>query len=773
MDARTFGKSHKPAVELRLNEEDENDYLEGIMFDKVPELLTRGHVINEYRLSEIEKRAKFSQYLVQPTKWGFKKFIKVMSKVFTFLLKCRKGKSFTGPLLSQPLAKVPVLLAVTVDNTDGEPLNIDQMHLAEKARGLLATYLFRLTSLEVKEFNKASLIEKHGVEQNGIILSKNRLLENMEFNKVTGMEMISLDPLGINVKAPLLDRYSPLAYSIAQFIHWEVCNHAAMETCNRTCLERVHILQGFSLMRELALECITCKIKRKKFLEVAIGPAGEHQLTIAPPMYACQADLFGPISVFVPGFSSTRDLRGRPADQVKVWVMTFVCPVTRLVSCQVIETSDNSGMMSGMVRLGADYGWPKYLMVDKDSALLKALYNAEVSLRDLQHALHYEHGVIFSTCPVGGHNQHGHVERVIKSVQEMLEDSGLKTKRLTATGLQTFLKLVENNYNSLPLGYSYDRSLDNTPLFKIITPNFFKMGRNNQRALEGPVRLPNDGGEMLEKVYETYDAMFKLWANTYVPRLIYRPSKWNKGDDELHIGDLVYFQKSPDKKVSSKWIIGMVEQLPVGRDGKVRKVLIKYQNHGETQPRVTERAIRGLVKIYDVEEYILQEDLQELLKRVTGNKQVEDDSATLPEVEYSNLDKAGGQDCGVDDCHPDHDSPQVYSEPQILHNNPSHSVSGLWLQLPVCQVNKSTITKEEFNEKWTDRCQQTYSECSVLSQATAAKIISSLGAPIDNSMPSMKFLPAHFVDDGQSEATFSESAPLGLIQMMKRTDLKF
>ena len=660
-----------------------------------------------------------------------------------------------------------------MDNTDGEPLNIDQMHLAEKARGLLATYLFRLTSLEVKEFNKASLIEKHGVEQNGIILSKNRLLENMEFNKVTGMEMISLDPLGINVKAPLLDRYSPLAYSIAQFIHWEVCNHAAMETCNRTCLERVHILQGFSLMRELALECITCKIKRKKFLEVAIGPAGEHQLTIAPPMYACQADLFGPISVFVPGFSSTRDLRGRPADQVKVWVMTFVCPVTRLVSCQVIETSDNSGMMSGMVRLGADYGWPKYLMVDKDSALLKALYNAEVSLRDLQHALHYEHGVIFSTCPVGGHNQHGHVERVIKSVQEMLEDSGLKTKRLTATGLQTFLKLVENNYNSLPLGYSYDRSLDNTPLFKIITPNFFKMGRNNQRALEGPVRLPNDGGEMLEKVYETYDAMFKLWANTYVPRLIYRPSKWNKGDDELHIGDLVYFQKSPDKKVSSKWIIGMVEQLPVGRDGKVRKVLIKYQNHGETQPRVTERAIRGLVKIYDVEEYILQEDLQELLKRVTGNKQVEDDSATLPEVEYSNLDKASGQDCGVDDCHPDHDSPQVYSEPQILHNNPSHSVSGLWLQLPVCQVNKSTITKEEFNEKWTDRCQQTYSECSVLSQATAAKIISSLGAPIDNSMPSMKFLPAHFVDDGQSEATFSESAPLGLIQMMKRTDLKF
>ena len=113
---------------------------------------------------------------------------------------------------------------------------------------------------------------------------------------------------------------------------------------------------------------------------------------------------------------------------------------------------------------------------------------------------------------------HGHVERIIKSVQEMLDDSGLKTKRLTATGLQTLLKLVENNYNSLPLGYSFDRSQDNSPLFKIITPNFFKMGRNNQRALDGPVRLPTDGGEILEKVYEMYDAMLKLWADTFVPR---------------------------------------------------------------------------------------------------------------------------------------------------------------------------------------------------------------------------------------------------------------
>ena len=102
----------KPAAELRLKEEEENDYMEGVLFDKVPELLTRGHVINEYRLSEIEKRSKFSNYLIPPTKWGFSKFVKVMTTVFRFLLKCRKGKPFTVPLLSKPL-----MCYVDINNT--------------------------------------------------------------------------------------------------------------------------------------------------------------------------------------------------------------------------------------------------------------------------------------------------------------------------------------------------------------------------------------------------------------------------------------------------------------------------------------------------------------------------------------------------------------------------------------------------------------------------------------------------------------------------------
>ena len=113
------------------------------------------------------------------------------------------------------------------------------------------------------------------------------------------------------------------------------------------------------------------------------------------------------------------------------------------MSCQVIEKSDHSGVLDGITRLASDFGFPKYIMVDKDDAIMKALRESEISLRDLQQNLYLEHGVIFTTCPVAGHNMHGHVERTIRSIQEMLDSCGVKTKRLHATGLQTLLKLSQ------------------------------------------------------------------------------------------------------------------------------------------------------------------------------------------------------------------------------------------------------------------------------------------------------------------------------------------
>ena len=64
-----------------------------------------------------------------------------------------------------------------------------------------------------------------------------------------------------------------------------------------------------------------------------------------------------------------------------------------------------------------------------------------------------------------------------------------------------------------------------------------------------------------------------------------------------------------------------MEQLIQSRDGKFLRVVVKYVNTAEFPVlQFTDRAVRQLVKIFDVEEYVLQEDLTELLRRLDANK---------------------------------------------------------------------------------------------------------------------------------------------------------
>ena len=329
-------------------------------------------------------------------------------------------------------------------------------------------------------------------------------------------------------------------------------------------------------------------------------------------MWAAQVDLFGPCKVYVPGYE--RETRARKSLATEVHVMVFACPVTRIVNLQVIEGKDTDCILEGLTRLSCEIGIPKYMLIDGDDAIKKAFRELEVDIRDLKLRLHMEKGIVFDVCPVSGHNQHGQVERVIRSVQESLDDCGVKNLRLHATGLQTFLKLVENTYNNAPLGYSYGRDADNGPILKTISPNMMRVGRNNDRSLEGNFRLPTGGSEMVQKVDKLYKAWYRLWKDAVVPKLIRQP-KWFKTDKHLKPGDLVYFEKDPSK-LGSVWVMGRVDQVMRSSDGLIREATVAYRNYKEEFDRLTNRAVRSLVKIFSIDEDCIQEDLARLQERI-------------------------------------------------------------------------------------------------------------------------------------------------------------
>ena len=109
--------------------------------------------------------------------------------------------------------------------------------------------------------------------------------------------------------------------------------------------------------------------------------------------------------------------------------------------------------------------------------------------------------------------------------------------------------------------------------------------------------------------------------------------KWYNSDKDLKVGDLVYFQKKG--KANQTWTIGRVEQMVRSdRDNLIRRAIIKYQHHGEERPQLTDRHVKKFVKLFNVDEYQVQDDLDELQKKINqiGGRADQDDVDHQEEV---------------------------------------------------------------------------------------------------------------------------------------------
>ena len=419
----------KPAKNLRMNEEEEHEYDLGLVFERCPEILIRGHhVYLSSRVENIACRAKFSNYIFMPTKFNFRKVVRVTALMFKYIRNTKIGvwpksdskfKMFVVQKTGNNLVRKEEKSFDFFVNDDkfadicwGSENNLMRstgevfVDLTDDDISLALEYWYKKGTLEVKQFNKSELVSRVAVERNGILFSRSRIMEGQRFIMTSEFDEDSVgQEVQLDLMTPVLDRYSSISYSIASFIHHEVGKHAGSETCYRLSLSFCHILQGAGLFREIGEECAKCAMIRKKFIDVVMGPVSDHQLTISPPFYAAYCDLDGPYTVYVPGFE--RETRARKTMSTKAWIMSFACPVTKLVNLQVIESKSADGVLEGLTRLGCECGFPKFVLLDQESSFMKAVRDAEISLKDLQLCAYKEHGIRCKVAPVSGHNFHG------------------------------------------------------------------------------------------------------------------------------------------------------------------------------------------------------------------------------------------------------------------------------------------------------------------------------------------------------------------------------
>ena len=383
--------------------------------------------------------------------------------------------------------------------------------------------------------------------------------------------------------------------------HWYHTDvkHKGIEATLRQ-MERVaHIIGSRKLAISVKKGCKRCRILNKRKIEMTMGPISNVNLCIAPPFYASQMDIFGPFKAY-----SCANRRAT----IKVWFLIFCCCTTGGIDIRVLEDYSSESVVFAITRFSCRFGYPKYILPDPGSQLVKACEDLKYSYTDVRQKLFMEHGLEYKLCPVGAHYTHGKVERKIREVKKSVSIH-VQNERLSMIKWETLMAQIANSTNNLPIGLKNKVSeLENLDL---ITPNRLILGRNNDRCPNAPLLMCADHKTLLENNALIFRSWFKAWITSYVPLLIERP-KWHSNTKEMSIGDIVLFLKS-EREYDEQYQYGKVCAVYEGRDGHIRRVDIEYKNANEHIKRVTQRGVRDLVIVYPIEELDIYERLSELV----------------------------------------------------------------------------------------------------------------------------------------------------------------
>jgi hypothetical protein len=306
--------------------------------------------------------------------------------------------------------------------------------------------------------------------------------------------------------------------------------------------------------------------------------------TIAPPFYFVQIDIA--MAFKAKPFKESRK-------SLTAHALVIVCMVTSATSILVLDGLSTQAVVQALERHAARYGMPGELHVDSGSQLEK-LKDTNFNVRDVhgQECRNIKFKVIVSTPKA--HQEHGRVERKIRTLREMLEKlSSTVDVCNTMIGWETLFARIASQIDDLPIARGSATAATDLG-WEIITPNRLKIGRNSHKNLDGPVVLEDCPQTQLDRSNEIFTAWYKI----YLDRLhLLIPKSERIEDRKIQAGDIVLFvfQDAAIPKLGV-WKLGRVIELL-----SAHSVKILYTLAGGPKKYLV-RSIRQLTVIVGVEE---------------------------------------------------------------------------------------------------------------------------------------------------------------------------
>ena len=214
---------------------------------------------------------------------------------------------------------------------------------------------------------------------------------------------------------------------------------------------------------------------------------------------------------------------------------------------------------------------------------MKALQHAKLNLRDADAQLYDSVGIRVLVSTPKAHEERGRVERKIRTIREMLEKTGVQTNvSMTVIQWETTFAKIASTIDDLPLAKGNPSTVSNVG-FEILTANRIKLGRNNQRSMEGAgIELDMSGNlvSLLKQNREVYHTWYTLFIEN-IHMLTMKANKWNKTDKLPAVDDVVLFTMTDGGvgKNEMTWKLGNIVST------EPRKLKISYfsnVNHAET-----------------------------------------------------------------------------------------------------------------------------------------------------------------------------------------------
>jgi hypothetical protein len=188
----------------------------------------------------------------------------------------------------------------------------------------------------------------------------------------------------------------------------------------------------------------------------------------------------------------------------------------------------------------------------------------------------------------------GKVERRIGLIKELLQKLGEPRFLMSYLAWETLFVSLSNHFNDLPIARASSRTVQR-PEYSVLTANRLLVGRNNNRALTGPLIIESRMSAMFERTLEAQETFFKLLHKQLF--LLIPKSKWYTSD-EVFINDLVifYFDDSNFKLRSRPWHYGRVVEISGSR------LLVEYTLGMSNSKKRVERSKRNCCRIAAEEE---------------------------------------------------------------------------------------------------------------------------------------------------------------------------